>query len=342
MKDRFEKMLEEFLRPLTELKGRVPDSHFFLRRDGCFVFSEGYCHPPGGLYGKIIYYPCPGGSVDFFGRAYECTTKRRVDGEMKYVSHPDQIRRHGEIDPRLGPAVPRPVFVEYEMPFALDDFIGFFDPHHSLDRCSARHEWVQEGAQAAASALGVPWEKLGLTGSLAYGRYEAGDDDLDLVIRGSLAENDRVYRAIRRFTLQPERMVVEFGRWWPMRFYEKKVLICPFFMYDRWESAPLRDFRVEVKEENVPLEGTVGDDTHTIYMPPFLTLEGVKGKGRSYGSLPLIIYDGALRGEYFRGDILKLNARMVEVSQNGSRFEAALVTLWDNIRKVGETSGNGA
>jgi predicted nucleotidyltransferase len=330
-------MLEDFLRPMPELKGRITDSLFFLRRDGSFVFSEGYCHPDRGFYGKIIYYPSPGGPVDIFGREYGCTTKRKVDGEMIYVSHPEQILRHAEIDPGLDPAAPRPVFVEYEMPFPLKDFIGFFDPHHSLARCADRYDWVKEGAHAASAALDVPWKNLGLTGSLAYGRYEVGDDDLDLVIRGSLEENFRIYRKIRSLTLQPERMVVEFGRWWPMRFYESHVLICPFFMYDRWESAPLRDFRVSVREENVPLEGVVGDDTHTIYMPSFLTLENVKGKGRSYPFLPLIIYDGALRGEYFRGDILQMNARLVEVSQNGSRFEAALVTLWDNIRKVGES-----
>jgi len=336
MKDDFDTMLDDFLQPLSALGGRATDSLYLLRNDGSFVFTEGYCHPPGGLYGKIIYYPCPGGDVDVFGREYGCTTKKKVDGELIYVGHPEQIRLHGEIDPSLDPAVARPVFVEYEMPFALSEFVGYFEPHHSLERCAERYEWVARAARAASNVLEVPWDRLGLTGSLAYGRYEEGDDDLDLVIRGSIEDNLRVYRKIRSLSSQPSRMVVEFGRWWPMRFYEGDVLICPFFTYEDHRTAPLAEFEIEVLEENVDLEGVVVDDTHTLYMPPLLPLEKVTVSGRDRDSLPLIIYDGALRGEFFRGDILRMNARLVTINRAADTFEAALVTLWDNIRKVGE------
>lgn len=337
MRDSFEQMLEEFLCPLSQLKNRVTDSLYFFRKDGSFVFSEGYCHPEGGLYGKIIYYPSPEGEVDIFGRRYGCTTKKMVDGEMIYVSHPEQIEMHARVDPRLDPASPRPVFVEYEMEFPLDDFVGYFEPRHSLQSCVSRYPWIKEGARTAGAVLEIPWKRLGITGSLAYGRFEEGDDDLDLVIQGTREENMSVYRKIRQLSSLPERMVVEFGRWWPMRFYLDEVLVCPFFIYDRWESAPLRDFRVKVLKEDVAVEGVVADDTHTIYMPPLLKLEDVKLAQENVSSLPLIIYDGALRGEFFQGDIVRMNARLVEVSQNGQAYRAALVTLWDNIRKIGET-----
>jgi predicted nucleotidyltransferase len=338
VKDRFDEIMEQFLCPLSRLEGgRATDSLYFLRKDGCFVFTEGYCHPEGGLYGKIIYYPCPGGGVDIFGREYGCTTKRKVGDEIIYVSHPEQIKMHGEIDPVLDPAAPRPIFVEYEMEFPLSDFIGFFDPAHSLRSCMNLYGWVGEGTRMTSRVLDVPLSDLGVTGSLAYGRYEEGDDDLDLVIRGTSEDNRRVYRKIRELSAQPEHMVVEFGRWWPMRFYEKDLLVCPFFIYDRWESAPLRDFRLKVLREEVPLEGVVADDTHTIYMPPLLLLEDVRMDGQKASSLPLIIYDGALRGEFFRGDILRMNARLVEVTQGADMYQGVLVTLWDDIRKVGET-----
>ncbi len=333
----FDEMLDRFLRPLSELEGgRASDSLYFLRRDGCFIFTEGYCHPAGGMYGKIIYYPKKGGGVDVFGREYGCTTKRMVGGECIYIGHPEQIQAHAEIDPSLDPAAPRPVYVEYEMEFPLSDCVGFFDPVHSLRVCQEIYPWVGEGTRLASKALGVPWEKLGLTGSLAYGRHEEGDDDLDLVIPGTVEENRRVYRTIRSLSVLPEHRVIEFGRWWPMRMYEEGYLICPFFTYQRREDAPLRDFTVEVVREDVKASGVVADDTHTNYMPPLLPLEDLKIGGKPADPLPLIIYDGALRGEYFNGDVLKMKARLIEVTQRGETFPALLVTLWDNIKKVGE------
>ena len=333
----FEEMIEKFMRPLSELEGgRATDSLYFLRRDGSFIFTEGYCHPEGGMYGKIIYYPKPGGDIDIFGREYGCTTKKMVGDECIYIGHPEQIRAHGEIDPSLDPDAPRPVFVEYEMEFPLADCVGFFDPVHSLRACLDLYPWVGEGTRLAAEALGVPWEKLGLTGSLAYGRHEEGDDDLDLVIPGSIEDNRRVYRTIRSLSVLPEHRVIEFGRWWPMRLYRGGYLICPFFTYERWEDAPLREFSVEVIREDVEASGVVADDTHTNYMPPLLPLEDLTIEGKSADPLPLIIYDGALRGEYFNGDILKMKARLVEVSQLGESYPALLVTLWDNIKKIGE------
>jgi len=80
----------------------------------------------------------------------------------------------------------------------------------------------------------------------------------------------------------------------------------------------------------------VADDTHTNYMPPLLPLEDLTIDGKTAEPLPLIIYDGALRGEYFNGDFLKMQARLVEVNQLGDSFPALLVTLWDNIKKIGE------
>ncbi|MEA1926861.1 MAG: hypothetical protein U9N73_01540 [Candidatus Auribacterota bacterium] len=335
----YDQIMDRFLRPLSELPdGRTGDALYFLRKDGSFIFSEGYCHPKGGIYGKIIYYPLKGGQIDVFGREYGCITKKLVDGENIYIGHPEQIRMHGEIDSSLDPDIPRPCFVEYEMPFSLSDCIGYFDPVHSLRACTEIYPWIEEGTRVAAEVLGVDWETLGLTGSLAYGRYEEGDDDLDLVITGSVEENKRVYRTIRGYSNQPEHRVIEFGRWWPMRMYEKGFLICPFFTYDKWETAPLRDFTVDIIREEVEATGTVVDDTHTNYMPPLLPLDDVKIDGEDATPLPLIIYDGALRGEFFNGDILKMKARLVQVNQYKESYEALLVTLWDNIKKTGEVT----
>lgn len=339
MKFTFDQIMNRFLRPISELPdGRASDSIYFLRHDGSFIFTEGYCHPEGGMYGKMIYYPKKGGDIDVFGRQYGCTTKKIVNGECIYVGHPEQIRLHGEIDSSLDPYVPRPVFAEYEMPFSISDCIGYFDPVHSLRVCAELYSWVEKGTLRAAKTLGVDWETLGLTGSLAYGRYEEGDDDLDLVITGTVEENRRVYQTIRELSVQPEHRVIEFGRWWPMRIYDQGVLICPFFIYDNWKTAPLRDFSLDILREDIEVVGTVVDDTHTNYMPPLLSLENVTVNGEKTEPLPLIIYDGALRGEFFNGDILRMKARLVRVNQYNQSYDAVLVTLWDNIKKIDEVA----
>jgi len=73
----FDQIMDRFLRPLSELPGgRAGDSQYFLRKDGSFIFTEGYCHPEGGMYGKMIYYPKKGGKINVFGREYGCTTKK--------------------------------------------------------------------------------------------------------------------------------------------------------------------------------------------------------------------------------------------------------------------------
>ena len=49
----------------------------------------------------------------------------------------------------------------------------------------------------------------------------------------------------------------------------------------------------------------------------------------------LIIYDGSLRGEYFRGDRLEFVCRRVQVQAGVRDYEALLVNLKDNISKKG-------
>jgi hypothetical protein len=328
----FWKTIEDYVVPIEKLDTGIWDSTYFMRRDDSFVFCEGYCHPAGGLYGKIIYYPHDEGGVSIHGRPYECITKRVIDNEIIYVSHPDQIVRQCEIDPRLDRE--RPPFAEYELEFPLGEFSGFFDCRKSLRTAMKYYPRIQRAAHQVSEVLDIPLERMGVTGSLAYGVYDPQDEDFDVVFYGSLEENRRVVNRIYELTREPERQVIEFGKLWPLRFFDSGVLVCPFFVYSEPSQIPLRDFSIEVLQEKVCAEGIVCDDRHAIYMPAVLQLDNLVIDGKKHTPLPLIIYDGALRGDFRQLDFVHCSCMLVRVTKGQEEFEALLVNLCDQISKI--------
>lgn len=335
-KDRFESIIEKFIVPISELKGGAGDAFYFLRKDNSFIFTQGYCHPKDAVYCKIIYYPENGGWVDIHGRQYGATIKRIVNGELELVPHDEQLKRHYEVDPTLDPNEKLPCWAEYHVKLPLSDFVGYFDHRKSLRKAMEMYPQVKEAVTQASEILEVPVERLGVTGSLSYGRLEEPADDVDLCIYGTIEQNKKVIDKIRRLTAeQPERRVIEFGKYWPMRFYHGDLMICPFFEYLDPNEIPLKELDVEILRENVRVTGRVKDDTHTIYMPVMLTLDRVTIDGEEHGDIPLIIYDGSLRGEYYRGDTLFMNGvRLIKVRERGKIFPAILVTISQQIQKA--------
>ncbi len=333
MYPRFWNTIDEFIVPMEEMKSNIWDSTYFMRSDDSFVFCEGYCHPQGGLYGKIIYYPSDEGNVSIHGRPYECITKRFVDNEVIYVSHPDQIARQCEIDPSLGQS--RPVFAEYELPFQLKDFVGYFDCRKSIRKVMEMFPSINKTAHRVSELLEVPMDRMGVTGSLAYGVYDPNDEDFDVVFFGTVEENRCVAEKIYELTRNPARQVIEFGKLWPMRFHNDGVLVCPFFVYSDQDEIPLKDFDVEILKEKVYAEGYVCDDRHAIYMPSILQMDNLSIDGEKSPPMPLIVYDGALRGNFRKGDKLRCLGMLVRVTKGREVFNALLANLYNQIDSVG-------
>ncbi|MDD5556087.1 MAG: hypothetical protein PHN82_02430 [bacterium] len=333
--DQFDRIINAFLVPIADLGGFAGDAFYFLRKDGSFVFTQGYCHPRDAIYCKIIYFPEKDGWIDIHGRPYGTTIKRKVNGAVELVPHDEQLRRHFEIDPGLDPNEKLPCWAEYHVRLPLSQFVGYFDHRKSLAAAMEMYPQVREAVEQASAAIDVPVERLGCTGSLSYGRLEEPADDVDLCIYGTVEQNRKVIGRIRELVKDPRHRVVEFGKFWPMRFYHGSLMICPFFEYLDPAEIPLREFGVKVLRENVRASGRVRDDTHGIYMPVVLGLERVTVDGEPHADLPLIIYDGSLRGEYYRGDQLYMNgARLVEVRERGETFRALLVTVSLQIAKA--------
>ena len=328
----FWKTIDKYLTPMEELDANIWDSTYFMRRDDSLVFCEGYCHPRGALYGKIIYHPDEQGQISVHGRPYECITKKLVNDEMIYITHPAQIERQCEIDPTLAKA--RPAYAEYELEFGMDQFIGHFNCRRSLRTAMTRYPRIKQAAEQVSGILDIPIERMGATGSLAYGVYDPNDEDFDVVFFGTVEENRRVVRNIYEVTRDPAKQVIEFGKLWPMRFHHHGVLVCPFFVYADWSEVPLKGFTIEVLKETIYATGRVCEDTHAIYMPSVVQLDEVVIDREKRPPVPLIIYDGAMRGDLRQGDRVRCHGMLVRVTQGREEFDALLVNLYNQLQKL--------
>jgi hypothetical protein len=331
MKDRFDQMMEEFLVPLSRLGERVTDCTYFLRKDGSLAFAQGYHHPPGVISGKIIYYPNKGGWVDIFGREYECMHKSYRNGKMYSYTNPDQIKKHFDLFPELARTAPLAPIIKNNLLLPLSDFAGFFDPKKSLRLCVELYPKIRDGVAAASDILGVPVDRMGLTGSLQYGRLEEHDDDTDIIFYGTVEENYALMRKIRRIVKEdPKRHVHEFEKFWPLRFYHGGILVCPFFVYAREDEIPLLDCAIRVTKKQATITGRIADIRQSIYMPLFFPLESVKLNGEPRDRYTLILADSYVRGEFEAGQRVRAVGELVQVEKGGTSYPAIIAANnWD-------------
>lgn len=332
MSDLYDQMMKRFLMPLSSLEMGVTDALYFLRKDGAFVFTEGYCHPSDGLLGKVMLFPASDGEVDIFGKKFRSSYKRVEDGRLILIPHREQMDLQFKINPSLDPAAPRPAYSEYHVSFSLDEMRGVFEHRHSLRMAMEIYPGVKSTIESLSRSFDIPLNRLGCTGSTCYGKFEEPGDDIDTVFYGTIAENRKVLERIKEVTRDPRNRVFEFERFWPIRFYWNGVMICSFFNYRREEEIPLRDCRMKVLKKGVVAVGQVSDDTHGIYMPPILKLTHLMVDGKKSPDLDLIIYDGSLRGEFYQGDYLEFRGDRVLVQTDRKEYEALLVTLRDDIK----------
>jgi len=327
MEDKFFQIIDRFMLPMEKIH-RVIDSTYFLRKDLGLAFAQGYCHPPGRFYGRLINYPDPSGALEIFGRRYSSTNKHLVNGALELLPIDEQLSIHRRVIPGLVQGRERAPFGEYHALFDLDDCRGFFEHNHSLRVAMEVYPWLSPRVKEIAAFIGMPVDRLGTTGSLAYGKIEPEHEheDLDLTIHGSVEELQAIFGKIRGWLKDPKNRVIEFGKLWPMRFFLNDLLVCPFFIYGRPEEIPLVECEMETIREELDFSAVVSDDRHGIFLPIFLRLEKVRLAGGEAGDLPIIIYDSYVRGEFTRGCPLEGRGRLVRVKKSGGEFDALLVT----------------
>jgi len=84
-------------------------------------------------------------------------------------------------------------------------------------------------------------------------------------------------------------------------------------------------------KDGVEAYGTVSDNRHSLYVPVVLTLSNVYIDGKKTGDIDLIIYDGAVRGEFKEGLRLHIRGRLVDLIREGKRTPALAVIDGFNI-----------
>lgn len=352
----------EFIAPVDE-GNEFRDATYFLREDGTFVFSEGYCHEPDKplaerhLVSHIVFLPEAGevppyAKKKIFGQAYENLTKGIMNTQPLNMFYPLQLKRYLEIDPLLD--VQKPPYAKYKALVPVDSFVGYFPHLHAMraifnraDGGDASARRIKRSVEASADFLGITPEQFGISGSLSIGTYE-NPHDLDVVIYASVKEVRRIVDFLYKVTaVKEERKVFEFGKYWPIRYWEwvdgEKFMFCPFFSYMDLSECPLRDFTCEVIGA-VKFDARVSDHTHNSYNPTVLGVEKARldGKGRA-GEMRLILYHGGERGDYVEGDRVTGEAAHVLVrtfSGTGSarrqsgEYEALLATNIGDVRKL--------
>ncbi len=305
-------------------KTEFRDATYFLRSDGTFIFSEGYCHSPDKplkerrIVSHVVFIPQVGEIPDYtrkqlFGQPYENITKGIMNTQPLHLFYPLQLERYLKVCPSLD--VEKPVYARYKVLIPVDSVVGHFPHLHSTKAIFARGEAgdpnarrIKKAIEASAEVLEISPDQIGMSGSLSLGTYE-NPHDLDVVIYATVKEVRRIVDFLYKLTAtKEERKVFEFGKFWPLRYWEivddDKLMICPFFSYIDLEECPLRDFTCE-EIAPVKLEGRVCDHTHNAYNPTILTLERVKLDGKDYsGNIRLILYHGGERGDYVEGDRL--------------------------------------
>lgn len=331
--DNWKEEIDQMLQPIDTLGSVVWDTTYLLKKTGAFTYTEGYFNPPGHFYGKIINYPDPHGDIPIHGRPYSSITKAYVDGEHVMIPHDKQIERHYQIDQTLSPPDQEPLITKYHHLFDLNDFAGWFNDKISRKRVMVKYPKIGQDIEEVSRFMDVPMERLGVTGSLSYGRME-DDEDIDLVFFGSPEQNIEVARKIWSMTYSdPDRKCIEFGKFWPIRFIHNGIIICTFFAYEKEDQIPLTYCDVELLKESVEAYGTVTDNTHSIYMPLIMDLGEVYIDGEEAEDLPLIIYDGSIRGEFFTGERLKIEARLLKLKIYGKQTRALLCVDASQIEK---------
>jgi len=322
MTDTFDEVISRIIQPIEKMGLGPLDTTFMMRKDGAFVYTEGYWHPRDTAIGKLIYYPDPRGTIDIHGRKYSSIIKEERDGKTVYISHKDQIRKLYRLFPDLPPDSHKLALCEYQVAFPRSSFAGFFNDRRALEYVMEKYPKVGEVVRKTSDLFEVPLNRLGITGSSALGRRGI-HSDIDLVFFGTVEQNWAVARRLWSIIYsEPERQVVEYGKFWPLKIYIDGNEVCTFYVYRDLNQAPIRDCEVELVKEKVEAYGTVADNTHSLYVPVVLALENVYVDGEKYPTMDLVVYDGAVRGEFKQGLRLHIKGRLVSILRGGKKTPA--------------------
>lgn len=328
----------------------IRDAEFYIRKDGLIVNTEGWYHPEGKLVGEVLYAPDQEGDKVIFGQKYrKVTLYPQTYTPVPYEKRAEVLRRY---DPQLDQTETNPYFARYKQIFDRSDFVAYLPNREVLEKITGAlgrpEDTLVADVEDVQRLLGIDLTDvpLGVTGGSLMGNFR-GFHDFDLVFQGSLEQNLQIAKAMRELVRRdPQRRIIEGGKGWNIRFYnDRGTFMCNFFSYGNPEDAPLREFEMEVLVPDLVVEGTVSDDTHSMYTPTILGLEQVKVRKvadqemdlEAPEPIQLIAYHTATRGECFSGDTVKARGALVNVKTPKGEYRAVCVIDREGIRNLTPT-----
>ncbi len=338
------------------------DAMYFLKDDGTFIFTEGYYHQiekpreeriVNAHYFYVLLDPSrtvpPHCIKNIFGLPFENITKEIMENEPLDQLYPLQLARYIEIDPTQKD-IERPIYGIFKARVPLTSLVACF-PHRNSLQCimdkageAPVASKIKTIAEHTAELLEIDISQLGISGSVSLGTY-ANPHDLDFVVYASTPEIKRIVNFMYTLTdKHEERQVYEFGKYWPIRFWDhvgdERFMVCPFFSFLDPEEAPLRNFDC-ADLGPVEVEATVADDTYNAVNPTILMLEDVKVSGKAEpGISRLIIHHGAERGDWRKGNRIRIKGHRVGITtyrivdKKRHPLDEYLAVLEDNLGDV--------
>ncbi len=140
------------------VKARIRD--FFETKDGWIFAVADYTHP-NGIRSLLRYVPDPSGERQVGGRRY-----KKLDFDPAF----EFLRRE------------RPEYISDLHVVPEEDILRFFRSHEELRSVAAKDARVNKVATLLSEA-GVPWEEMGITGSMLIGLH-GPSSDIDFVVYG--------------------------------------------------------------------------------------------------------------------------------------------------------------
>lgn len=330
----------------------VRDAELFLLENGAIVNTEGWAHPQEMILGEVMYLPDERGNKRLLGNRYRKATLHPHSYDP--IPYSERERILGEFDPRFIQSGQNPFYARYKQFVPKSEVVALFSGGEALATLLTRgdqfSDTLSRDIESLESSLGIKLSqnKLGVTGSLSLGNTE-NIHDFDLVINEGKTDNREIARRIRELVREfPDARVIEGGKGWNIRYYnEQGTLMCCFFGYDDAAEIALKDFSMEVIEDDIQIEGSVSDDIDGVYTPTVLRLADVKlsrfGNTQAEEHIDiksLIVYHTASRGECFEQDRIKASGALVNVTTPQTSYLALCAIERDAVRNLTPTWQN--
>ncbi len=198
---------------LEDQTNPIIESHYLETREGLFFAVKGLVHPPDRFLGCLRYIPDPEGDRQKAGRRYRRLYHFAEQEQFLQAECPHYLA----FDPTCRVTL-------QSVPRACVQRV--YDPRQCLqDLLRSERDPVQEDARAFASALrqeaSIPWNGLGVSGSLLIG-VQAPRSDLDVSVYGT-QNGWAVHRALKQLLADEAGPIRKYDRQGVETLYAERV-----------------------------------------------------------------------------------------------------------------------